>query len=310
MRTVPTTANANASLGAFLRTNRHAFTRAELLARWPRSALDRDLREGGTVKLLPGIYCGGDHVGDPVVMGESVNLWAPSGLVTGKLALHLYSPTLRVPSSAEVLVPHGRHVRAPAWMQVHQIGLPRASGSAQGVRCVVPERALLDAWHFAAPLARRSLLYEALWSGACTWRQVTRELRRAPRVPARRELERTLAWFAKGATSPLEVRARRDVFAARCFHEFEWQASLTVGSRKAVADMLHRAAQVVVELDGARFHDVPGTWRADRVRDVDLAAAGYVTIRFGWDDVVRRPNWCRTRLSEVVASRIARPLST
>lgn len=129
-------------------------------------------------------------------------------------------------------------------------------------------------------------------------------------MPSRRQLEQALAWFAKGATSPLEVRARRDVFTGGRFAEFEWQAPLAVGTRKAIADMLHRTAKVVVELDGARYHDVPGAWHADRARDVDLAAAGYVTIRFGWDDIKRRPDWCRTRLLEVLDSRTVRPVST
>ncbi len=310
MRPLPTTTGRDVRLGAFLQSHQHSFARAELLARWPRSALDRSLHEGDIVRLLPGVYCGHDHIHDPVVMGDALNLWVPSGLVTGALALHLYSPSLPVPGIVDVVVPHGRHVRAPEWARVHQTELPRASGSAKGVRCVVPERALIDTWRFAAPAARRPLLYEALWARTCSWRQLARELQRTPRLPTRRELERLLAWFAKGTTSPLEVRARRDVFTGRCFREFEWQAHVTVGPRKIVADMLHRAAKVMVELDGAQYHHVPDTWRADRARDVELAAAGYVTVRFGWDDIVRRPEWCRTRLSEVLASRIVRPVST
>lgn len=303
MRPSPILSGVGVALGDHPEANRHAFTRAELLARWPRSRLDRELRDGAVTRILPGVYCGGLHARDPVVMGESVNLWAPSGLVTGSLALHLYAPSLPAPSSLDVLVPHGTHLRTPAWVRAHQAGLPRASGAVQGVQCVVPERALLDAWSFTSRSARTSLLYEALWARACTWRQLTTELRRAQQVPGRRQLERTLAWFAKGATSPLEVRARRDVFTGRRFADFEWQARLSIGPRTAVADMLHRATKVVVELDGARYHDVPGSWRADRARDVDLAAGGYVTVRFGWDEIVRRPEWCRARLSEVVASR-------
>ena len=304
MRPLPNAVSTDVTLGAFLQTNRHAFTRAELLARWSRSGLDRELRDGAITRIAPGVYCGREHVRDPVVMGEAVNHWAPSGLVTGSLALHLYSPNLAAPSSADVLVPHGSHMRAPLWLRAHQTGLPRASGSARGIRCVVPERALLDAWRFALPPARRSSLYEALWARTCSWRQLATEIRRTQQIPSRRQLERTIAWFSKGATSPLEVRARRDVFAGQRFREFEWQASLTVGSRTAVADMLHRAAKLVVELDGARYHAAPGAWSADRARDVDLAAAGYVTVRFGWDDIVRRPTWCQDRLAKVIASRI------
>lgn len=310
MRPIPTSTTVGVTLGTFLGTHRHAFTRAELLARWPRSTLDRDLREGAITRIAPGVYCAGERTRDPIVMGEAVNLWAPSGLVTGALALHLYSPSLPSPSIVDLLVAPGVHTRAPTWVRALQTPLPRSLGAARGVHCVVPQRALLDAWRFAAATDRQSILYEALWVRTCSWRQLAAELRRTPRVPARRELERILGWFAKGATSPLEVRARRDVFAGRRFYEFEWQARLPLGSRTVVADMVHRGAKVVVEFDGAQFHDVPATWHADRARDVDLAAAGYVTMRFGWDDIARRPNWCLTRLLEVVDSRIARPAST
>ena len=290
--------------------HRHAFTRAELLERWPRSTLDRGLRDGAITRIAPGVYCGGDHARDPIVMGEAVNLWAPTGLVTGALALHLYTPALPAPADVDVLVERGLHPRAPSWVRPHQTLVPRSSGAARGVRCVVPERALLDAWRFAATTARRPLLYEALWARTCTWKQLAGELRRTPQLPARRELERTVAWFAKGATSPLEVRARRDVFVGRSFGEFEWQAALVVESRSTLADMVHRPSKVVVELDGGRYHETASAWRADRARDVDLAAAGYVTLRFGWDDIVHRPDWCRKRLLEAVASRLVRPAST
>lgn len=310
MRPLPSDAGLGVGLRAFLVTHRHAFTRAELLARWPRSALDRTIRDGEVRRIVAGIYCGIDHARDPVVMGEAANLWAPAGLVTGSLALHLYVPSLPAPTRADVLLPRGNHPRAPAWMHPHQTRMPRSSGASQGVRCVMPERALLDAWRFSSSTLRESLLYEALWSRACTWRQFAAELRRAHRVPARRELERILAWFAKGATSPLEVRARRDVFKGRQFVEFEWQARVTGPPRTYVADILHRAAKVIVELDGAQFHERANNWRADRARDVELAAAGYVTLRFGWDDIVRRPEWCRARLLEVVAGRKVRSLST
>ncbi len=82
---------------------------------------------------------------------------------------------------------------------------------------------------------------------------------------------------------------------------------LRVGSRRAYADMLHRGAMLVVELDGERYHGPRKAQQLDRTRDTDLAAAGYLTVRFGWDDVVYRPAWCRERLLAVVAARLSPP---
>ena len=124
-----------------------------------------------------------------------------------------------------------------------------------------------------------------------------------PRLPHRRALRRLLADFADGATSPLEARARRDVFGGREFRDLEWQVRMRVGGRTIVAAAVHRAAMVAIELDGARFHDDDAARRADRLRDVELAAAGWVTLRFGWREVTERPKWCRERVRRVLAAR-------
>ena len=263
------------------------------------------------MRVLPGIYCGATHALDPIARGEALNLWYPRGLVTGELAIHLYARTLPLPlpSRADLLVEDGQHLRAPPWVRLHQSGPLRASSAPQGVACVVPERALLDAWRYAAPRDRRNLLYEALWARVCSSEQLRREVVRAPRVAGRRDLDRVLAWFASGATSPLEVRAQHETFADARFGEFEWQVELRLGSRRATADMLHRRAMLVVELDGERYHSTPKALGSDRARDTDFLAEGYVTARFGWSDVVRRPEWCRERLLAITASRLPPPRS-
>ncbi len=259
---------------------------------------------------MPGVYCDEAQRLRPVVMGEALNLWAPRGLVSGALALHLYAPGLPAPRLADLVVPHGQNMRAPAWVRLCQAGPLSAASVAQGIRCAVPERALLDAWGRADPADRRDILYRALWERVCTWRGLRRTLERTPRVPGRRDLERVLGWFAAGATSPLEVRAKNAVFGSPRFADFEWQAKVQAGRRLIRADMLHRAAKVVVELDGARYHSEPTALAADRARDVDLAAAGYVTVRLGWNDVAHRPRWCRERVLAIVNSRLQRSGST
>ncbi len=306
MSTLPTRRDAAPVLADYLRDNAHAFTRAQLLAGWSRHQLDASLSIRTVVRLLPDVYASADHVHNAVVMGDALNLWAPRGLVTGRLALHLYSSELAPPITAHLVVPNGDRMDAPPWVRVHQTGPLGQSCAPQSVRCTTPERALLDAWRHAAPRDRRDLLYAALWARVCTWRQLRREAARAPRVAGRRDLERVLGWFAGGATSPLEVRAQHETFADARFRDFEWQVDLRLGSRRATADMLHRRAMLVVELDGERYHSSRKDQIDDRNRDVDLAAAGYLTVRLGWDDVVRRPQWCRERLLSIMAARLER----
>jgi very-short-patch-repair endonuclease len=298
------------TLSNFLRDTEHPFTRAELVGAWSRVQLDRAVHDGSVTRIVPGVYCGEAQRLRPIVMGEALNLWAPRGLVSGALALNLFAPELPAPQIADLVVPHGQHMRAPAWVRLCQGGPFDAASVARDVRCVAPERAVLDAWSHARRPDRRDILYGALWQRVCTWRGLKRALERTPRVSGRRDLERVLGWFADGATSPLEVRARYAVFRSPRFADFEWQAVVRAGRRLIRADMLHRAAKVVIELDGAAYHSAPDALAADRARDVDLAAAGYVTVRLGWDDVVYRPRWCRERVLTIVDSRLRRPGST
>lgn len=54
-------------------------------------------------------------------------------------------------------------------------------------------------------------------------------------------------------------------------------------------DFLFRGARIVVEVDGAEFHDGLIDRRRDAKRDERLKAAGWFVLRFRWDDVVNRP---------------------
>ncbi|MCB2412077.1 DUF559 domain-containing protein [Demequina sp. TTPB684] len=310
MRTIAGLTHLDQPLTRFLSSNQHAFTRADLLSRWTRTALERAVEAGTVTRILPAVYCSTEHRGNPLVRAESLNLWHPAGLVTGALALHLYASELQAPSAADLRVTSGFRPHATSWVRCRQGAPVRFSSSPRGVQCTEPAMALLDAWRFALPDERINLLYEALWARVCTWRQLQRELERAPRVAGRRDLQRVLSRFAEGATTPLEVRAKHEVFADDRFREFEWQVDLRLGSRRVVADMLHRRAMVAVEFDGDRYHSTRQARDEDRERQTELAAAGYLVIRFGWSDVTARPGWCRERLLSAVSAQLARPAGT
>lgn len=175
-----------------------------------------------------------------------------------------------------------------------------------GVACTLPAQALLDAWRYSKPEDRRNLLWEALWARVCTWRQLQVEVERTSRVAGRRDLTRVLSWFEGGATTPLEVKAQYETFADARFRDFEWQVELSLPTRVATPDMLHRATKVAVELDGDTYHSTRAARDADRERRTDLAAAGYTVVGFGWRDVFDRPRWCRERLLATVAACAAR----
>lgn len=307
MRLIPGLTPTTGPVHTFLRANPHAFTRDELLTHWSQWALKTSIANGTARRILPGVYSAPEHARKARVLGEAMNLWHPAGLVTGPLALHLYASTLPVPKIAHLHVTRGRSPRTPAWIHCHQGEVLRHSSSPDGIRSAVPARALLDAWRFAPVRERRNILWEALWDKVCTWRQLQREVDRMSRIAGRRDLERILGWFAAGAKSPLEARARYETFADARFREFEWQVELGLGVRDATVDMFHPRTGVVVELDGDEYHSTREDRDSDRERQTLLTAAGYAVMRFGWNDVVQRPGWCRAQVLAVLTARSELP---
>jgi very-short-patch-repair endonuclease len=65
--------------------------------------------------------------------------------------------------------------------------------------------------------------------------------------------------------------------------------------------------RVLVEVDGFAHHGGRVAFEEDRRRDVVLAAAGYVVLRFTWLQVVRRPAWVAAQLAAVIAQRTGVP---
>jgi very-short-patch-repair endonuclease len=117
---------------------------------------------------------------------------------------------------------------------------------------------------------------------------------------------RLLDALAGGVESYLEHLAMTRVFTTRDFAGFTRQHRVRVSGRHYVVDMWHEGAKVAVELDGRIFHSDDEARRRDLERDTDLASVGIITVRFTFEDITGRPEWCRTRLKAVLTSRSRR----
>lgn len=56
-------------------------------------------------------------------------------------------------------------------------------------------------------------------------------------------------------------------------------------------DFLFAGQSVVVETDGRASHGTRAAFEDDRARDAELAARGYVVLRFTWRQLTQRPGW-------------------
>jgi hypothetical protein len=69
-------------------------------------------------------------------------------------------------------------------------------------------------------------------------------------------------------------------------------------------DFLFRPEQLVVECDGWDAHGRDRKqFERDRGRDAELAAKGWLVLRFTWFQITRRPGWVADRLGEVLELR-------
>jgi very-short-patch-repair endonuclease len=87
-----------------------------------------------------------------------------------------------------------------------------------------------------------------------------------------------------------------------------FQHELIVAGRRRRLDFAYPGRLIAIEVDGWETHGTHEAFRADRARDDELAAIGWICLRFTWDDVVGRPGWVASIVRAALASRPARRL--
>jgi hypothetical protein len=123
-----------------------------------------------------------------------------------------------------------------------------------------------------------------------------------PKLRWRTGLTIALAEVGSGVHSILEARYVHDVELPHGLPAARRQARTTQIPRSRYADNLYEAAGLMVELDGQVVHGIAQR-RADARRDNTHAAAGIVTLRYGWADVTERPCAVAQQVAEVMARR-------
>jgi very-short-patch-repair endonuclease len=62
--------------------------------------------------------------------------------------------------------------------------------------------------------------------------------------------------------------------------------------------------RIDIEVDGWAHHSSRRAFEADRERDAELTAAGWLVLRFTWHQVTRRPAWVAGRIADAVKRRL------
>ncbi|GIG54030.1 hypothetical protein Dac01nite_07820 [Demequina activiva] len=261
-------------------------------------------RYGLVVRIAPGQWAHREHQTSVACQIEAVVRWMePHGAISGAAALWLHGWAAARFDAVDVVLPTAVRRSAPRCATVLRTDRPFEIAVVDGVRVLSPEDAAILVWRRAAPDQRIGRLLDIMRDGPVDAEALRRRLPEHGRIPARAQLAEVVDLARAGVQSMLEHVAATQVFVGPEWQGWERQGEVIAVGVALHPDMLHRDAKVAVELDSRRYHSDDQARRKDLERDALLVAAGYSVIRLTWEDVTRRPEWCRARAREALAVR-------
>jgi len=266
----------------------------------------RDLvRNGRWQRLRFGVYA--SYTGEPsheAVLWAAVLRAGPRAILSHETAAELDGLVDRRSKLIHVTVPEPQHRQPVAGLVIHRSS--RAIGIRQQNR--LPPRTMTE--ETVLDLAQAATSFDdviSLLARACQRRLTTpflisETLGQRAKMRWRAEIELALRDVARGVHSPLEHRYVRDVERAHGLPIADRQAQAEQHGRLIYRDARYREYGVAVELDGRASHPDEQRWQ-DKHRDNAAAAAGIVTLRYGWADVTERSCETAREVASVLASR-------
>ncbi len=279
------------------------FSIHELLSVASRHGLEGAVRRGQIVRVLPSLYAGSLHADSWIVRARSALEWAPDAVLSGTSALFACGALVDPPTRIELLVPRSGRRRYPAWISPRRsdLNLPDVPWL-NGHRMLHPACAVALGYGIQHPDRRADIVYGPVRTRCVTPEDIVSAVSSLPRVRDRRGVLRRAAMESAGVESFLEERGARDVLVGPEFAGLVRQHRLTVGRMSSRVDAFHGPTLTAFEFDGERFHEPRRL--ADRRRDAVLASVGVLTVRFGFADVMNRPDWCREAARGAIAARV------
>jgi hypothetical protein len=288
------------------------FTRAQLAADEPgasnliatRLRSGRWRRDTSRVLRLPGaradrlgqLWTSHLHVGHDSVVGG-----CSAAFLHGLVAVGEHEPTL--------LVPDGSHRRAQG-VRIRQVTdlAPAQVVTVAGLPCTTIERTFVELSSEIGAARLEHLFDEATMARMLAPREVA-ELVETLRRRGRSGLQAVARAVGERLPGPGLEQGRLE-------RELTRVASLAgigggvaqhphpgrVDSLEQV-DRAYPEAMLVVEADGRSWHSRYSAMKADRRRDREAACAGWLTLRFTWQDLVDSPEHSATDLREVYLRR-------
>lgn len=208
-------------------------------------------------------------------------------------AAHLHGLTRRVPSTVAVVVPAGRTPSPDLrWVRVHRSRTLDVDDLTfvDGVPTCRASRAIADSTINLAVDRIMDLIAKGLHLELLTLDELSQALRKAGRIRGAPRFRTALCRMDPdaGAAASRGESAAFDALVAAGF-EVVRQHPVGEGPGRFRLDLAILALMVAIEVDGYWWHFTPSAKAADEARQNAIVAAGYRPLRFGADQVLRRP---------------------
>jgi predicted transcriptional regulator of viral defense system len=267
-----------------------------------RSAVGARIESGRWQRIHKGVYA--TFSGRP---SRDAQLWAavlsagPGAMLSYWTAAELGGLLDKPGELIHVTVPADRRIARTAGIALHRSD--RALSAVHPSRLLPQtriEETVLDLANVSGTLDNAvGWLTRSLQRRLTTQDKLRAALEQRAKIRWRARLVELLTADAAGLHSILEVRYRRDVECPHGLPRSSRQARYRQGGHNEYRDILYDAYRTAVELDGTAAHPADERWRDVR-RDNAAAAAGIITVRYGWLDITARPCAVAAQVSQVL----------
>ncbi|WP_432881839.1 DUF559 domain-containing protein [Kribbella sp. CA-245084] len=283
------------SVGAVLQRHGGWATRAELIRATSRRTVVAALERGEIVRIALGIYA------LPGLPADEVAVLAYDGVLSHLSAAQaLGLPLLLRPEKPHVIVPTKRHPRPGPPAVLHWADT--TSGERRN-RITSLLRTVVDCSRILPFSEALAVADAALATGRLSQDELlaaTGAMRGHGCPNARRT-----AAAANGLSDSFLESILRALLISAGIGGFEPQVLVTHGPFRARVDLGHRTARLALEAEGFEFHGSRRDFAADCHRYDELVAAGWLVLRFTYEQVIGDPAWVVATVKAALARRLA-----
>jgi very-short-patch-repair endonuclease len=270
-------------------------TFGELVAATSRRRVAAAVKSGAIERAARGVY-----VRPGKFAAQRVALAYDGVLSHASAAEYWELPLLAAPDLPHVTVPPTRHKRSgPAavlhWAEIDPEDLP--------VRTTSLLRTVMDCARTLPFGEGLAIADRSLTKGSINRSDLVAAAARM-RGPGTPKVRRVAAAANAWAASFLESVLRALLLEAG-IEGFEVQVVVVNGAFQARVDLGHRQLRIAIEADGYEFHGGRSDFAADCRRYDELVAAGWLVLRFTYEQVLSNPHWVIATIRQAMAHRLA-----